>query len=143
MSVLHKYRGPISEGQYRRHLAKSEQARRNVMRHCRRPGHSLRRFRYWQNALHRLGKCNYRGCQCRPVNDYWYEGWHGDDATHPPDEMLCYEHAARAGFCVVCSSFVAGIDDIELMDAGMCSECAREHRQDRERAAFTKELHHV
>lgn len=62
--------------------------------------------------------------ETEPINGrdhyYWYPD--GDEAG-----FLCDDCAAKAGFCPMCGSFVAGSnDDLAMMDYGMCSECLSE-----------------
>lgn len=49
-----------------------------------------------------------------------------------PDERLCRDCAAKAGFCRCCGEFWGGIDSFEFTHPGICDHCADDIRQDME-----------
>lgn len=75
--------------------------------------------------------CEKEGC------DQEAERWTIDFYSKEEDEMkekeqiLCYEHAADAGFCIRCGGFFGGVESYHFTGLdGYCSECSEVIKQE-------------
>lgn len=82
----------------------------------------LKRERYYRQLIqcqhvdHETGvRCTQQGLEC-------YLGY-GDEATV---EYFCTDHINRAGYCISCRGFFAGIEDFDFNPNGLCHECQAE-----------------
>lgn len=77
-----------------------------------------RRQRYYEQRCV-CQRCGERAIECR------LQSW-----NKRPDEMLCPQHARKAGYCPGCGQFWAGVDSFDFSRSGLCEHCQVEVESD-------------
>lgn len=116
----------MNQQQYNRLVAKRNRFRTNMFRCLRgRNARMRRRMHYWDRRIDCTYLCDV--CRAPGSTECFLDAFLGQEIeTQAPDEILCADHAFRAGYCHGCGSFYAGIDSFDFGYDGLCEGCRLE-----------------